>query len=168
MATSSMPDSSAPSRTAAARGCRSCGRRWSRPTTAPISRSSSRTSTSSSSASPARTASSFLSSTKRTGGKAPILGGMTAVDEALLQQMGDEALGVISTCWYSAQIDIPTNKKFVEGMNRDYKVDPGFYAAATYTNGAVLEAALAKISTKIEDKNALMAALRGGDKIRTA
>ena len=29
-------------------------------------------------------------------------------------------------------------------MNRDYKVDPGFYAAATYTNGAVLEAALKK------------------------
>ena len=43
-ATSSMPASSAPSRMPAARWCRSCGRRSSRPTTAPISRSSSRTS----------------------------------------------------------------------------------------------------------------------------
>ena len=50
-------------------------------------------------------------------------------------------------------------------MNRDYKVDPGFYAAATYTNGAVLEAALKKISGKIEDKNALMEALRASDKV---
>ena len=110
----------------------------------------------------------FFKQYKEYGGNTPILGGMTAVDEALLQQMGDEALGMISTCWYSAQIDTPTNKKFVEGMNRDYKVDPGFYAAATYTNGAVLEAALQKISAKIEDKDALMAALRASNKVETA
>ena len=110
----------------------------------------------------------FFKQYKEYGGNTPILGGMTAVDESLLQQMGDEALGMISTCWYSAQIDSPTNKKFVDGMNRDNKVDPGFYAAATYTNGAVLEAALAKINGKIEDKNTLMAALRGSDKVETA
>jgi branched-chain amino acid transport system substrate-binding protein len=82
--------------------------------------------------------------------------------------MGDEAIGTLSTCWYSAQIETPTNKKFVDGMNRDYKVDPGFYAAATYTNGAVLEAALQKINAKIEDKDALMKALRASDKVETA
>ena len=110
----------------------------------------------------------FFKQYKEYGGQTPILGGMTAIDEALLQQMGDEALGVISTCWYSAQIDTATNKKFVDGMNRDYKVDPGFYAAATYTNGAVLEAALTRISAKIEDKTALMAALRASNKVDTA
>jgi len=110
----------------------------------------------------------FFKQYKEYGGKTPILGGMTAIDESLLQQMGDDAIGVISTCWYSAQIDTPTNKKFVEGMNRDYKVDPGFYAAATYTNGAVLEAALTRIGAKIEDKTALMAALRASDKVDTA
>ena len=94
----------------------------------------------------------FFKQYKEYGGTKPILGGMTAIDESLLQQMGDDAIGMISTCWYSAQIDTPTNKKFVDGMNRDYKVDPGFYAAATYTNGAVLEAALNKIGGKIEDK----------------
>jgi branched-chain amino acid transport system substrate-binding protein len=110
----------------------------------------------------------FFKQYKEYGKTKPLLGGQTAVDEALLQQMGDEAIGTISTCWYSAQIDTPTNKKFVEGMNRDYKVDPGFYAAATYTNGAVLEAALKKIGGKIEDKKALIAALRASDKIDTA
>src|SRR6516225_4823668 len=109
----------------------------------------------------------FFKQYKEYGGKTPILGGMTAIDEALLQQMGDDAIGVISTCWYSAQLDNPENKKFVEGMNRDYKVDPGFYAAATYTNGAVLEAALKKVDGRIEDKNALEAALRASDKIPT-
>ena len=56
----------------------------------------------SSSALPARTASSSSSSTRSMAATPLILGGMTAVDEALLQQMGDEALGMISTCWYSA------------------------------------------------------------------
>jgi branched-chain amino acid transport system substrate-binding protein len=45
-------------------------------------------------------------------------------------------------------------------MQRDYKVDPGFYAAGTYTNGAVLEAAVKAVGGKIEDKDAFMKALR--------
>jgi branched-chain amino acid transport system substrate-binding protein len=103
----------------------------------------------------------FLRQYKEYGGQTPLLGGMTAIDESLLRQMGDEALGALSTCWYSAQLDNASNKKLVEGMNRDNKVDPGFYAAATYTNGAVLEAALKSIDGKIEDKDAFMKALRG-------
>src|SRR3954447_17494647 len=42
---------------------------------------------------------------------API-GGMTALDEAVLRNMGDEALGIITSCWYSAEIDNPINQKF--------------------------------------------------------
>ena len=102
----------------------------------------------------------FLRQYKEYGGKTPLLGGMTAIDESLLRQMGDEAIGSLSTCWYSAQLDNESNKKLVAGMQRDYRVDPGFYAAATYTNGAVLEAALKQIESKIEDKDALMKALR--------
>jgi branched-chain amino acid transport system substrate-binding protein len=48
----------------------------------------------------------------------------------------------------------------VANMERVYKVDPGFYAAATYTNGAVLDAAVKAVGGRIEDKNAFMAALR--------
>jgi branched-chain amino acid transport system substrate-binding protein len=102
----------------------------------------------------------FLKQYREYGGKLPILGGMTAIDESLLQQMGDDGLGCLSTCFYSAQIDTATNKKFVDGMQRDYKVDPGMYASSTYTNGAVLEAALKTIDARIEDKNALIKALR--------
>jgi branched-chain amino acid transport system substrate-binding protein len=102
----------------------------------------------------------FLRQYKEYGGKIPLLGGMTAIDESLLRQMGDEALGSLSTCWYSAQLDNESNKKLVAGMQRDYKVDPGMYASSTYTNGAVLEAALKTINAKIEDKQALIKALR--------
>jgi len=103
----------------------------------------------------------FFKQFKEYGGGTPILGGMTAVDEAILQQMGDDAVGMVSTCWYSAQLDTPLNRAFVAAMQRDYKVDPGYYAAGTYVSAAVLDNALAKVGGKVEDKAALLRALRG-------
>ncbi len=102
----------------------------------------------------------FVRQYKEYGGATPLIGGMTAIDELLLKQMGDEALGIISTCWYSGQLDNPSNKKFAAGMEREFKVDPGFYAAATYTNGAVLEHTLNAVKGNIEDKAVFMKALR--------
>ncbi|WP_231711067.1 ABC transporter substrate-binding protein [Xanthobacter dioxanivorans] len=87
--------------------------------------------------------------------KLPLLGGMTAFDESLLPRMGDDAIGLLSVCWYSATIDNPQNKKFVAAMQRDYKVDPGFYAAATYTAAAVLEASVKALGARVGDKEAL-------------
>src|SRR2546429_5646634 len=88
------------------------------------------------------------------------IGGMTALDEAVLRNMGDEALGIITSCWYSAEIDNPINQKFASAFRAQWKYDPGFYAAATYTEAAVLEATLNKIGGKIEDKPAFMKAVR--------
>jgi len=88
------------------------------------------------------------------------IGGMTALDEAVLRNMGDEALGIVTSCWYSAEIDNPLNRKFVESFRSQWKYDPGFYAAATYVEAAVLEGTLKKIHGKIEDKPAFMKAVR--------
>src|SRR5437667_719678 len=93
-------------------------------------------------------------------GKIAVVGGMTAFDEAVLRNMGDEALGIVTACWYSAELDNPINKKFAAAFRAEWKYDPGFYAAATYVEGAVLEAALASVNGKIEDKAAFMKALR--------
>jgi len=93
-------------------------------------------------------------------GKVNVVGGMTAFDEAVLRNMGDEALGIITACWYSAEVDNAINKKFAAAFRSEWKYDPGFYAAATYVEGAVLEAALLSVNGKIEDKHAFMKALR--------
>ena len=90
------------------------------------------------------------------------IGGMTALDEAVLRNMGDEALGIVTSCWYSAEIDNPINRKFAEEFRKAWKYDPGFYAAATYTEAAVLEGTLKKIGGRIEDKPAFMKAVRSG------
>src|SRR5215213_7601545 len=89
------------------------------------------------------------------------VGGMTALDEAVLRNMGDEALGIVTSCWYSAEINNPINQKFADTFRKDWKYDPGFYAAATYTEAAVLEATLNAMQGKIEDKQGFMKAVRG-------
>jgi branched-chain amino acid transport system substrate-binding protein len=88
------------------------------------------------------------------------IGGMTALDEAVLRNMGDEALGIVTACWYSAEIANPINQKFADAFRKQWKYDPGFYAAATYTEAAVLEATLNQIKGNIEDKSAFMKAVR--------
>jgi branched-chain amino acid transport system substrate-binding protein len=92
--------------------------------------------------------------------KLHVVGGMTALDEAVLRNMGDEALDIITTCWYSAELDAKPNQTFAPAFRKEFKYDPGFYAASTYVNGAVLEAAVKVVNGNVEDKPALMAALR--------
>ena len=93
-------------------------------------------------------------------GKVTPVGGMTALDEAVLRNMGDEALGIVTANWYSAEIENAINKRFVANFRVDWGYDPGFYAAATYTEAAVLEATLKAINGRIEDKQAFMKAVR--------
>ena len=73
--------------------------------------------------------------------------------------MGDEALGVYSASWYSAELDTPENKRFVQAVLAEYKVVPGFYTAGTYVSGMYLEAALEAVKGKFEDKAAFVRAL---------
>src|SRR5438067_2412644 len=51
------------------------------------------------------------------------IGGMTALDEAVLRNMGDEALGIVTSCWYSAEIDNPINQKFAASFRAQWKYD---------------------------------------------
>ncbi|WP_406854221.1 MULTISPECIES: ABC transporter substrate-binding protein [unclassified Alsobacter] len=95
--------------------------------------------------------------------KIQVVGGMTALDEGVLRNMGDEALGIITACWYSAELDAKPNQTFAPAFRKEFKYDPGFYAAGTYVDGAVLEAAVKAVNGKVEDKKAFMAALRATD-----
>src|SRR5258707_1806685 len=92
-------------------------------------------------------------------GKIPLLAGWTAMDDALLRSLGDEAVGVVSAHWYSADFDSPSNKRLVAALERDYKVLPGGYAAGMYIAGQCVEAAIAKLGAKSDDRSALAEAL---------
>src|SRR5215470_13030593 len=75
----------------------------------------------------------------------PLLAGWTAMDDALLKSLGNEAVGVLSAAWYSADLDTPSNKRFVEAMQKDFNVLPGGYSAGMYVAGQCVEAAIQKL-----------------------
>ena len=102
----------------------------------------------------------FMKQYKDAGLTLPVIGGETAGDDALLKSFGDEAIGMISASPYTADLDIPSNQKFVAGMVRDYENLPGLYAAGLYINGMVADAALQKTGSRADDRDALIKALR--------
>ena len=94
-------------------------------------------------------------------GRMPVLANQTAVDEALLRSMGDEALGVVSAMHYSAALDTPANRKFVAAYRQAFGGnDPGYYSVGAYTAGLFLKQALEKVGGRIEDSEAFLRALR--------
>jgi branched-chain amino acid transport system substrate-binding protein len=94
-------------------------------------------------------------------GRIPLLANQTAVDEALLRSMGDEAIGVVSTMHYSAALETPANRKFVTSYRHAFGGnDPGYYSVGAYTAGLFLKQALEKVSGRIEDTDAFLKSLR--------
>jgi branched-chain amino acid transport system substrate-binding protein len=91
--------------------------------------------------------------------KIPLLAGWTAMDDALLKSLGDEAVGVVSAAWYSSDIETPSNKRFVAAMQKDYGVLPGGYSAGMYVAGQCVEAAIEKLGGRADDRKALAEAL---------
>ncbi len=90
----------------------------------------------------------------------PLLCGWTALDDALLKSFGDEALGAVSTAFYSVAYESPSNRRFIEAMVRDTGNLPGGYAAGCYLNGMCIEAALEATGGNTDDKAKIMEALR--------
>ena len=92
--------------------------------------------------------------------KMGVIGGMTALDESVLRNMGDEALGILTTSWYSAELDNAPNKLFAPAFRKQFGYDPGYYAGGVYVTAAVLASAMEAIKGNVEDKKALMAAIK--------
>jgi branched-chain amino acid transport system substrate-binding protein len=101
------------------------------------------------------------------GVKIPILGGQAVIDETLLPQMGDAALGLVNAPLYSSEIDTPSNKIFKEEMWADYKAVPSGYSSIPYTMGQFIEAALERTGGRTEDREAVVTALREAKLIDT-
>lgn len=102
----------------------------------------------------------FLKTYAAAGLKYPVVTGETGGDDALLRSFGDEALGMYSSCPYTLDLDTDGNKRFVAAMQKDYSVDPGFYAAGLYVAAQTVAAGLEKTNGKSDDKDAFIKALR--------
>jgi branched-chain amino acid transport system substrate-binding protein len=102
----------------------------------------------------------FMKQYANVGLKFPVVTGETGGDDALLHAFGDEAVGMMSACPYTLDLDTDANKKFAQAMFKDYNVVPGFYAAGLFINCDVVDAALQATGGKTDDKEKFMAALK--------
>jgi branched-chain amino acid transport system substrate-binding protein len=82
-------------------------------------------------------------------------------DDDLLADIGDPAIGVVTTHHYSAAHDSPENKAFVAAFEKaNGGMRPNFMAVAAYDGMALLYQALEKTKGDA-DGDALIAAMKG-------
>ena len=105
----------------------------------------------------------FMKTYAAAGLKYPVVTGETGGDDALMRSFGDEAIGMYSSCPYTLDYSNDSNKRFVAAMQKDYGVDPGFYAAGLYVAAQVVDAGLQAAGGKTDDKEAFVKALRAVD-----
>lgn len=95
-------------------------------------------------------------------GKVPLLTAFT-VNGSVLPAMGEDALGVKSASQWAANLDNPGNKRFVAAFEKKYNSVPSEFAAQAYDVIMMIDGALKKTGGKIDDANALRAALKSAE-----
>jgi len=84
----------------------------------------------------------------------------TLADETALKNMGDAALGIITTSHYNRSHPTKTNKDFVRAYVAEYKRNPTFFAVGGYDGMHLIYEALKKTGGKA-DGESLIAAAKG-------
>jgi branched-chain amino acid transport system substrate-binding protein len=102
----------------------------------------------------------FMKAYANAGLKYPVITGETGGDDALLKSYGEEAIGLVSCCPYTLDLEIDANQRFVSGMLKNFESIPGQYAALLYVNCQVVDAALKATGGNASDKDKFMAALK--------
>jgi len=92
--------------------------------------------------------------------KIPLIGIGILTDEHILPSMGDEALGIITALHYSAAIDNPENKRFVQSYRAKYQKPPSYYSEGTYTSACWMAEAVKTIRGNVEDSQGFLDALK--------
>jgi branched-chain amino acid transport system substrate-binding protein len=84
-------------------------------------------------------------------------------DQDIIRAVGDPMLGLFSVGHWTIDIDNAANKKFVAEFQKAYNRLPTGYAASGYDTAMLMDAAVRKVKGKIEDKEALRAAIKAAD-----
>ena len=92
-------------------------------------------------------------------GKIPLYGVAFSLDEQTLPGMGDAALGVQDSTFWTADMDNPANRDFVAQYQKAYHRTPSIFAALAWDGVHMLDAALHATGGRIEDAGAFRTAM---------
>jgi branched-chain amino acid transport system substrate-binding protein len=89
-----------------------------------------------------------------------LLGNETLVDQSVLRNMGDVALGIVSVGHFADGRADQETRKFVEDFRAKYGKLPSYYAADMYTAARAIAEAIKSTSGNLSDKKAFVQALK--------
>jgi branched-chain amino acid transport system substrate-binding protein len=84
-------------------------------------------------------------------------------DQDIIRAVGEPMLGLFSVGHWTIDLDNAANRKFVAEFEKEYKRLPTGYASTGYDTAQLIDSAVRRVKGKIEDKEALRAALRAAD-----
>ena len=91
----------------------------------------------------------------------PLIAPGFSADEDVIQAVGEPMLGVLNTAHWTHDLDIPANAEFVAAFRSKYDGRyPSVYAAMAYDTLMAMDAAVRDVAGKVEDREALLKALR--------
>jgi branched-chain amino acid transport system substrate-binding protein len=76
-----------------------------------------------------------------------------------LETIGDAALGARSAAFWTPDTDNPASKRFVEAFRKEYGYIPSNISAQAYESAKIIDAAVAQVKGKVEDREALVKAI---------
>jgi branched-chain amino acid transport system substrate-binding protein len=92
--------------------------------------------------------------------KTKVMAQLELTDEQALKNMGDTALGIITSAHYDYKHDSARNKEFVTAFNAAFKRNPDFFAVQAYDGMHLIYETLKK-TNGVTDGDALVAAAKG-------
>ncbi|AHM02791.1 Branched-chain amino acid ABC transporter, amino acid-binding protein [Roseibacterium elongatum DSM 19469] len=109
---------------------------------------------------------SFLRQYGDSGLDIPVVGPAFSFDQAILQAVGADALGVVNTSQWSPDLDNAANTAFVAAFQDAYGRIPSLYASQGFDTANLILSAL-DVATPSEDPDAFRDALRAADFVST-
>ena len=77
--------------------------------------------------------------------------------------MGDAALGLMNSSFWSPDLKNPVNEKFVTDFKTTYNRLPSLFAAQGYDAALLMDSGIRQVGGDLKDKDKLRAALRKAD-----
>ncbi len=103
----------------------------------------------------------FIKQYKQSGmGTIPLYTQAFSADEDTFRGVGDAVVGVFNSSYWAMELDNAENRKFVADFQKTYGRRPSAYAAQGYGVVMLMDAAVRDVKGKVEDKGALIEALR--------
>jgi branched-chain amino acid transport system substrate-binding protein len=84
-------------------------------------------------------------------------------DSTTVDAQGDAAIGTFGTAFWTVDLKNPVNEKFVADFRKKHNYEPSTYSAQAYDSALLINAALKATGGKMDNKDALRAALRKAD-----